>query len=170
MNRREAILTRIAERVNPEDRGYRVNGRVSLCHIWTGPTSGNGRGGGYGRMSLDGQTVAVHIAAYVSARGYVPSRKHLDHLCNQRACCNPDHLEVVTPRTNQRRRAATARENAIKEKWAALSPLPCPDCEQIPKVSTDNEGWTVIHCCRSISRYPTKPKAIRGWRDLCRGK
>lgn len=32
----------------------------------------------------------------------------LDHLCRRPACCNPDHLEPVTHRTNMRR--AYARE------------------------------------------------------------
>lgn len=55
---------------------------------------------------------------------------------------------------------------AMQEPRAAEGPIPCPQCGQAPKVSTDNEGWTVIHCCRSISRYPTKPQAIEGWKDL----
>lgn len=32
------------------------------------------------------------------------------HLCNQRLCCNPAHLELVTHLTNQRRRDARTKE------------------------------------------------------------
>lgn len=81
------------------------------CWVWTGPTSGTGRGGGYPRMSLDGQTVAVHIVAWTNAHGFVPGRKQLDHTCRNRLCVNPAHLELVTHRENQRRRDA-AREVA----------------------------------------------------------
>lgn len=41
--------------------------------------------------------------------GYIPGNKQVDHLCNQRLCCNPQHLELVTHQTNQRRRAARSK-------------------------------------------------------------
>ena len=78
------------------------------CWEWQGPTSGDGRGGGYGRMSLYGQTVAVHIVMFVNFFGYVPSKKQIDHKCTNRICCNPDHLEMVTHKQNQRRRRKNA--------------------------------------------------------------
>lgn len=74
------------------------------CWEWTGSTSGTGRGGGYGRMSLDGQTVAVHLVMFTHFFGYIPGKKQVDHLCNNRLCCNPMHLELVTHKENQRRR------------------------------------------------------------------
>ncbi|AMD43461.1 hypothetical protein ZC03_084 [Pseudomonas phage ZC03] len=104
--RRAAILEKVYKRVSIEDRGFTINNKPSPCHIWTGPTSGNGRGGGYGRMSLEGQTVATHLVVYTHFYGYIPSRKQIDHLCKQRACCNPEHLELVTHLQNQRRKVA----------------------------------------------------------------
>jgi len=80
--------------------------RQGDCLIWTGPTSGNGRGGGYGRMSLDGQTVAVHRVMFTCVAGYVPGKKQIDHRCRNRLCVNPEHLEMVTHKQNQKRRAA----------------------------------------------------------------
>jgi hypothetical protein len=68
--------------------------------IWQGPTSGTGRGGGYGRMCLDGQTVAVHLVAWTNEYGFIPGKKQLDHLCNQRLCWNPAHLELVAQALN----------------------------------------------------------------------
>lgn len=76
------------------------------CEIWTGGTSGNGRGGQYPRMKLDGGTVAAHRAAWINENGMIPPKKQLDHICRNRLCVNPDHLELVTHRENMRRRDA----------------------------------------------------------------
>lgn len=103
-NRRATILQKIEVRCQVEDRGFVLDGKPSPCHIWTGPTSGNGRGGGYGRMSLDGQTVAVHVVVATHYFGYIPGNKQVDHLCSQRLCGNPAHLEIVTHLTNMKRR------------------------------------------------------------------
>jgi hypothetical protein len=105
-NRRQAIIAKIESRCKVEDRGFILDGKPSPCHIWTGPNSGSGRGGGYGRMCLDGQTVAVHIVSATHYFGYIPGKKQVDHLCGQRPCCNPAHLEIVTHLMNQRRRDA----------------------------------------------------------------
>lgn len=62
--RRKLIIQRIEERCVIEFTGYFHKGQPSPCHLWSGPTSGTGRGGGYGRMSLNSHTVAVHLVAY----------------------------------------------------------------------------------------------------------
>jgi hypothetical protein len=105
LSRREAIRARIMVCVEIVDMGYvDAQGRPSPCHIWTGPDSGSGRGGGYPRMSLDGQTVAVHIVNWTNEHGFIPGKKQLDHLCRQRRCIRDDHLELVTHKENQKRR------------------------------------------------------------------
>ena len=110
-SRRNDIIERLQSRCLIVDTGFVLDGQPSPCHLWQGPTSGTGRGGNYGRMALNGQTVATHIVAYTHYYGYVPSKKQVDHLCNQRLCCNPAHLELVTHLTNQRRRAKRAKES-----------------------------------------------------------
>lgn len=103
-NRRDRIRAKIAAKVKHAP--CAVPGLQGDCHEWQGGTSGTGRGGGYARMSLDGATVAVHIAAWVNENGLIPPRKQLDHLCRNRRCCNPAHLELVTPKQNAKRRSA----------------------------------------------------------------
>lgn len=107
-DRRHGILTRILERTEVVDTGFVLDHKPSPCFQWTGPDSGDGRGGGYGRMSLNGQTVAVHLVVYTHFYGYIPGKKQIDHLCNNRRCCNPAHLEMVSHKTNQKRRAKRA--------------------------------------------------------------
>ena len=108
--RRTTIISKIEARCDIVDTGFVIGMKSSPCHLWQGPTSGNGRGGGYGRMSLDGHTVAVHLVVFTHYFGYIPGNKQVDHLCNQRLCCNPQHLELVTHLTNQKRRAARTKK------------------------------------------------------------
>jgi hypothetical protein len=104
MSRRAEISARIAANVEVVDLGYETP-----CFLWKLADSGSGRGGGYPRMKLNNRTVAVHIVSFVNEHGYVPGNKHIDHRCRNRMCVNPDHLEMVTPSRNQRRRWAAAR-------------------------------------------------------------
>lgn len=100
--RRGDLIDRILSRTNEACRGYNTP-----CWEWSGPTSGTKeqtRGWGYGRISVSGSMSATHVVMYVCFFGYIPNNKQVDHLCNNRLCCNPDHLELVTHRENQRRK------------------------------------------------------------------
>lgn len=69
---------------------------------------------GYGRVGLaDFSTDYVHIIAYTLVVGPVPDGLELDHLCRNRACCNPDHLEPVTHRENVQRGTAGEAARAL---------------------------------------------------------
>jgi hypothetical protein len=82
--------------VRLEDRGY-----SSACHIWQGSTNGNG----YGTINREGFRGYAHRYTYLRENGEIPEGCQLDHKCLQRLCCNPDHLEPVSPAENVRRSA-----------------------------------------------------------------
>lgn len=85
------------------------------CFIYTGPTSGNkGRGKGYGRISINDRTSPVHRVMATLFYGYIPPNMHVDHLCNNRLCVNPAHLDVVTHKKNQKERARRRVEREMK--------------------------------------------------------
>ena len=94
------LITRIFKRCKVADRGY-----DTLCYEWQGATSGYGRGGHYGRVKVDGYTSAVHRVIWSCFNGYISPKRDIDHLCRNRICCRPDHLESVTSIENQRRKA-----------------------------------------------------------------
>ncbi len=68
------------------------------CHIW-----GGAKRLGYGLAALGGKQYSVHRIAYIAAKGPIPEGLVIDHLCRNRACCNPDHLEAVSHRENTAR-------------------------------------------------------------------
>ena len=101
MDRRTKIIEKVMKRVKYANSPEGING---YCYIWTGPHSGNGRGGDYPRMCLDGQTVAVHRVVWTNYYGYIPGKKQIDHICRNRLCVNHHHLEMVTHKKNMKRR------------------------------------------------------------------
>ena len=70
--------------------------------------------GGYGRFWSNGRGVYAHRYAYEHFVAPIPKGLTIDHLCRNRACVNPAHLEVVTMRVNVLRGETFAAENAAK--------------------------------------------------------
>ena len=83
----EALRARILERSVEIDCGY-----ITPCWI----SDRADRGTGYTCMKVAGKVRDTHRVSYEAFVGPVPDGLVLDHLCRERTCCNPDHLEPVT--------------------------------------------------------------------------
>jgi hypothetical protein len=88
--------------------------RSPKCWEWTGVKNP----AGYGQMSVrvDGKvhTVQAHRIAYELYVGPMPAGLEVDHLCRNRGCVRPTHLEAVTHLVNMQRSArARAAERAV---------------------------------------------------------
>jgi HNH endonuclease len=80
------------------------------CVVWTGARNRKG----YGLVwNVFGSTYA-HRAFYELMIGPIPPGMQIDHLCRNRACCNIEHMEVVTPRENALRGKSFSAINARK--------------------------------------------------------
>jgi hypothetical protein len=73
-------------------------GYTTPCWVWLGSRSPEG----YGRIGV----AYAHRISYERHVGPIPEDLHIDHLCRNKTCVNPEHLEPVTQAENQRRATA----------------------------------------------------------------
>ncbi|WP_406321032.1 HNH endonuclease signature motif containing protein [Streptomyces sp. NBC_00519] len=78
------------------------------CWDWTGHIKPNG----YGQVTIGGRKLNAHRFAYETLRAPIPDGLVIDHLCRNRRCVNPDHLEPVTHQTNVLRGIGPTARNA----------------------------------------------------------
>lgn len=69
------------------------------CLIWNGHTDT----GGYPNITFKGKKYLVHRAYYKELVGNIESHDTLDHLCRNKMCVNPEHLEPVSRSENVKR-------------------------------------------------------------------
>ena len=83
---------------------------LSDCWNWVGYLSKDG----YARISINGIQSYGHRLSYQYWKGNIPNGLQLDHLCRNRKCVNPNHLECVTTQENIRRGFSIATINSLK--------------------------------------------------------
>lgn len=120
------LAERIAKRSRPQS-----NGCIESAY-----SKGSG---GYSHLGFQGRTLFVHRVAYELAHGPIPPGLTLDHLCRNRACCNPDHLEPVTNKENILRGTAPSAINARMTECRNGHPF----------VGVDSQGKRRCKTCRN---------------------
>jgi len=110
---------------------------------------------GYWTVRRNGRIVLAHRAMYELIKGEIPSGLQLDHLCRNRACINPSHLEPVTCRVNLLRGKTHAAANALKTHCKHGHPF---DSENTVIVS---DGRSCRECGRIRARNYARMKAQR---------
>jgi len=122
--------------------------------------SGSGRGcwewigakfrGGYGRFNYIGRSISAHRFAYEMAFGPIPDGFHIDHVCRNRGCVNPYHLDCVLPIVNWERGMAPSA--LIRQQT---------HCKNGHELTPDNtymrsDGRRCRQCARSYARKSYK--------------
>ncbi len=68
---------------------------LSGCWLWKGAVIN-----GYGYFCVNGKSVRAHRFSYTHWNGDIPQELQIHHLCRNTNCVNPEHLQVVTQKTN----------------------------------------------------------------------
>lgn len=135
---------------------YRNIDVLSRALLYVGNTDENGcwtwlgglRGKGYGGFQVSyGTSVAAHRFIYEQLEGPIPTGLQLDHLCRNRTCVNPDHLEPVTLQENISRglTGKVNHRNSVKTH--------CPNGHEYTEESTYHPpGHPTWRCCKLCRR------------------
>lgn len=113
-----------------------VAGIAGPCWTWTGAANGSG----YGCVKANGKVQLTHRLAYELLAGQIPTGLQIDHLCLNKRCCNPAHLEPVTARVNTGRSVWTNKtacknghpytpENTIRRNRNGAIHRQCRECQ-----------------------------------------
>jgi hypothetical protein len=120
---------------------YIINDETG-CWEWQGFKNERG----YGSITVDGKSKRTHKHFYETLVGPIPTGMVLDHLCRNRGCVNPDHLEVVTNKENILRGQGLAAKNAKKTH--------CPQGHEYTFENTYRQSNNGRQCimCRNLRR------------------
>jgi len=134
--------------------------QVGDCWEWQGE-----RVRGYGRTWRTGERILAHRYSYETFVGPIPPGLEIDHLCRNRACVLPAHLEAVTRQENIRRtRRATCKNGHTRKERLDGTRLDCAACRRKPTpppryckdsecsnqlFANNHSGWCTRHAWRA---------------------
>lgn len=126
------------------------------CWDWIGSKGSHGYGQAW---DFDKKTVVLsHRYVYEIEVGPIPEGLTLDHLCRNKSCCNPAHLEPVTMRVNSLRGIGRSAINAAKTH--------CPKGHQLAddnlttRSFTGRRGRECVVCRRYYARIKSARSTI----------
>lgn len=113
--------------------------QINECWIWKGATKK-----GYGYLRINNEQQSLHRIMYAwfiekIPKGWNPEQQ-IDHLCNNRLCCNPKHLQLTTQKVNILRGSGPTAINKLKTH--------CLNGHLLPKENNRSDGGRRCLICR----------------------
>ena len=103
-------MPRKNKRKDPRDRFWPKVEKTESCWNWIGCIDNLG----YGKFSFNRKTIRAHRFIFILLNIEIPKILCVDHLCGNRKCVNPEHLELVSPKTNSLRSFSPPAMNSRK--------------------------------------------------------
>lgn len=125
-----------------EERFYDSVDKTESCWNWLRQGSPSGYGTFWSGPT--GSTWLAHRWSYTNFVAPIPQGFHIDHLCSNRLCVNPSHLEAVTPQENQLRAVSVRVQKSGGR---------CPNGHLLSEVGTNlvYDKWTRCNACVQFS-------------------
>lgn len=139
----ESDITRFLAKVDSSDKFG--------CWGWTA-----GRRRGYGNFWISNKNIPAHRISYQIFCGTIPEGLHIDHLCRNKGCVNPAHLEAVTCRENILRGVGPSAKHAKKTHCNRGHPLKGDNLYRTPDGRRN---------CRTCLRLADKKRRMRERND-----
>lgn len=130
------------------------------CWEWAGAIST----AGYGQIFVDGRHRPAHRISYEAHVGEIGDGLHIDHLCRNRKCVNPDHLEPVTPVENIMRGEGIMAQNARKDQCHRGHDFDAQNTYITP------DGGRMCRKCRAIAKAEYRARLRAAGKPLDWGK
>lgn len=138
------------------------------CWVWRGKPTPDGYGNVTSLRVFTHIKTNPHRMSYMVMVGEIPAGLTIDHLCRNKLCGNPDHLEAVTLAENIRRTPPYKRNAGRKKGYRALR---CKrghdltDTEVLTPYRAGHSGETLTKC--ALCRYlrPSWIGPIPGWAE-----
>lgn len=132
----------------PEQRFWSKVIRADYCWLWQGSLNSAGYGS-FGGMG-------AHCYSYQVLHGPIPSGMEIDHLCQNKRCVNPQHMEVVSHRENCLRAGGWAAKHS--------NATHCPAGHPYDEGNTQRRRGR-RYCKKCVRAYDNRRHDAAYWRE-----